>query len=255
MFFGNQPWTLAIGQLSDQRSWLGITVSSDLLALNLKFRIALGLQIVDGGPKGFGVATSFTGGANWGIGKIQVYGSLGFLWGPWKTGADTSAVHLWVQFGIKMSVFYVFSVGLEVDVDLTYLTRPGYWLYSAQIHIDTPWFLPDVSFSISGHSQNSSQPMDSPLLNPPLNSGDAGSGGAGSAAVAMHVPALSDGNTDPNAAVLAQRAQPAHGSQHRRGGVARRPGRGSRRRRYCDHVHQLVGQRRGDRHPVLSGDH
>jgi hypothetical protein len=198
VFFGNQPWTLAIGQLSDQRSWLGITVSSDLLALNLKFRIALGLQIVDGGPKGFGVATSFTGGANWGIGKIQVYGSLGFLWGPWKTGSDTSAVHLWLQFGIKMSVFYVFSVGLEVDGDLTYLTRPGYWLYSAQIHIDTPWFLPDVSFSISGHSYNSSQPMDSPLLNAPLNSGDAGSGGAGSAAVAMHVPALSDGNTDPN---------------------------------------------------------
>ena len=90
LFFGNQPWTLAIGQLSDQRSWLGITVSSDLLALNLKFRIALGVQIVDGGPKGFGVVTSFTGGDDWGIGKFQVYGSLGFLWGPWKTGADTS---------------------------------------------------------------------------------------------------------------------------------------------------------------------
>jgi hypothetical protein len=32
---------------------------------------------------GFGVAATFTDQANWGIGKIQVYGGLGFLWGPW----------------------------------------------------------------------------------------------------------------------------------------------------------------------------
>jgi hypothetical protein len=92
----------------------------------------------------------------------------------------------------------VFSVGLEADGNPTYLTHPGYWLWSAEVHIDTPWFLPDVSFQISGHSPHPSQPMDSPLLNPPLNNGDAGSGGAPSAPAAMYVPALSDGNTDPN---------------------------------------------------------
>lgn len=197
VFFGNQPWTLAIGQLSDQRSWLGIRIAGELLRLKLELRIALGLQVVDGGPKGFGVVASFTGGANWGVGKIQAYGGIGFLWGPWKTGSQTSAVHVWVQFGIKMSVFYVFSVGLEVDGDLTYLTQPGYWLWSAQIHIDTPWFLPDCSFQICGHSDEPSQPMDSPLLNPPLVGGDAGGGGAQAPAAAMHVPALGDGNTDP----------------------------------------------------------
>lgn len=199
VFLGNQPWTLAIGQLSDQRSWLGVRLSGELLKLKLELRIALGLQVVDGGPKGFGVVASFTGGASWGIGKIQVYGSVGFLWGPWKTGSQTSAVHVWVQFGIKMSVFYVFSVGLEVDGDLTYLTDPGYWLWSAQIHIDTPWFLPDVSFQISGHSDSPSQPMDSRLLNPPLSGGDAGNGGSQAPTSPMHVPALSDGNTDPTA--------------------------------------------------------
>ena len=43
-----------------------------------------------------------------------------------------------------MSVFYVFSVGTEIDVDLTYLGRSlDTHASPAQIHIDTPWFLPD----------------------------------------------------------------------------------------------------------------
>jgi hypothetical protein len=194
LFFGNNPGTFAIGQLSDQRSWMGITVSAHWL--NLKVRIAICVQIVDGGPKGFGAVAAFNGGADWGIGKFQVYGNLGFIWGTWKTGSDASGIHANAQAGFKMSVFYVFSVGMEIDVDLTYLKSPWYVTLTAQIHIDTPWFLPDVTFQIST-TWNHSQPFDTPLATPPLGSGSATSPQANSLPVALHVPALSDGTTDP----------------------------------------------------------
>jgi len=194
LYFGNHPGTFAIGQLSDQRSWLGITISANWL--KLKLRIAICVQIVDGGPKGFGVVASFTGGDDWGIGKFQVYGSLGFIWGPWKTGSDTSGIHAWLQAGFKMSVFYVFSVGMEIDIDLTYLKSPYYVTLAATIHIDTPWFLPDVSFQIS-KTWHHSQPFDSPLVTPPLSGGDATGPVASGLPVPMHMPALSDGTTDP----------------------------------------------------------
>ena len=209
LYFGNQPWTLAIGQLSDQRSWLGITLSARWL--KLKARIALGLQIVDDGPKGFGVVGSFTGGADWGIGKFQVYGSAGFIWGPWKTGSDTTGIHIWLQAGFKMSVFYVFSVGMEIDVDITHLTDPRYVTLTAQIHIDTPWFLPDVTFQIST-TFNDSKPMDSPLVNPPLSGGDAGSPHPSEPAQAMYVPALSDGNTEPTRLYSFNELDPVRGA-------------------------------------------
>jgi len=194
VFFGNNPGTFAMGQLSDQRSWMGISLSAKWL--KLKARIAACLQVVDGGPKGFGVLASFTGGDDWGIGKFQVYGGIGFIWGTWKTGSDASGVHAWAQAGFKMSVFYVFSVGMEIDIDLTYLKSPWYVTLTAQIHIDTPWFLPDVTFQIST-TWNHAQPFDTPLVTPPINSGAASSPQASSLPVSMHVPALSDGVTDP----------------------------------------------------------
>ena len=217
VYFGNQPWTLAIGQLSDQRSWLGITVSSDLLALKLKFRIALGLQIVDGGPKGFGVVTSFTGGDNWGIGKFQVYGSLGFLWGAWKTGSDTSAVHLWAQFGFKMSVFYVFSVGHGNRRRPDLPEPPRYWLVLRADPHRHPVVPARRLIPFQQAVGATSQPFDSPLLNPPLSGGDAGSPAAASSAVPCTCLPLSDGNTDPNDAVLVQRARPGHGRRRSTG--------------------------------------
>ena len=195
IYFGNQPYTLAIGQLSDQRTWLGITLNTKWLTL--KARLALGVQIVDGGPKGFGFVASFSGGDDWGIGKFQVYGSIGFIIGAWKTGSDSSGVHVWAQVGFRMSVFYVFSIGMEIDLDLTYLGKtPWYTTLTAQIHIDTPWFLPDVTFQIS-KTWNQSKPFDTSTTTQALSSGDAADAVPGSPALPLHVPALSDGNTDP----------------------------------------------------------
>ena len=70
---------------------------------------------------------------------------------------------------------------------------------AAQIHIDTPWFLPDVTFKFQS-TYGQSQPFDTTTLTQGLHSGSASSPTApGSAqAAALVVPPLSDGNADPS---------------------------------------------------------
>jgi hypothetical protein len=197
IYFGNEPWSLAIGQLADQRSWLGITIEVPLL--EIKLRLALGLQITDSGPKGFGFVFAFSGGADWGIGAFIVFGSVGFIIGTWKTGSDSSGIHAWAEFGFKIHVFYVFHFGADIGCDITYLgKRPWYTTLAAQIHIDTPWFLPDVTFRFT-KTWNESLPFDTATITQALSSGSASSpqapGKDGQAT--LHVPPLADGNADP----------------------------------------------------------
>jgi hypothetical protein len=197
IYFGNDPWTLAVGQLADPRTWLSVTLNAPLLVLNV--RLAFGMQVVDGGPRGVGVVFSLSGGKDCGIGAFIVFGSFGLVIGTWKTGSDSAGADITAKLGFKIHVFYVFHFGADIGADISYLGRhPWYALVSAQLHIDTPWFLPDVTF----HFQlpiGQSQPFDTTTLTQPLHSGSASSPSApGSAAVAaLVVPPLSDGNADP----------------------------------------------------------
>ena len=196
IYFGNKPWSLAIGQLADQRSWLGFTVKVDWI--DLRIQIALGLQMTDGGPKGVGLVLSVSGGNDWGIGAFIVFGSIGFIAGTWKTGSDSAGIHAWAQLGFKIQLCYVFSLGADIDLDLTYLVKhPWYVTLTGHVHIDTPWFLPDVTFQFS-KTWNESLPFDTSSTTQALSSGSASSPNAPGqdSVVPLHVPALSDGNTD-----------------------------------------------------------
>ena len=195
VYLGNDPWTLAIGQLADQRTWIAVSFE----AWGLTVRFAAALQVVDEGPKGIGVVFSISGGGDWGIGALVIYGSFGFILGTWKTGSDTSGVRAWLQLGFKIHLFYVFRFGADIRADVTYLgTHPWYATVAAELHIDTPWFLPDVTFRFETTS-GESQPLRTSTITQALNSGAASSPtapGEGSHAPLL-VPPLSDGNADP----------------------------------------------------------
>jgi hypothetical protein len=197
IYFGNEPWSLAIGHLADQRSWLGIRI--DVPLLEIKLVLAVGLELTDGGPKGFGIVFAFSGGSNWGIGGFIVFGSFGFIIGTWKTGSDSSGIHAWAQIGFKIHVFYIFHFGADIGADITYLGKhPWYTTLAAQIHIDTPWFLPDVTFRFE-KTWGESLPFDTSTITQSLSSGSAASPTApgNDSRAALHVPPLADGNHDP----------------------------------------------------------
>lgn len=172
LYFGNQPWSFAIGQLSDQSTWLSLLINFDIW-LTIKFQLGVCVQIVDGGPKGFGVVVMLSAGADWGIGGFLLWGSFGLIIGTWKTGSDTSGLEFWIGLGFKINLFWIFSFGAEVNLKLTYLGKhPWYVTLHAEIKIDTPWFLPDITFSVDKTWQEP-MPFDTASATQALSSGSA----------------------------------------------------------------------------------
>lgn len=148
LYFGNQPWEFAIGQLADQSTWLALKLDWDIW-ITVKFMVGVGVQVVDGGPKGFGFVLTLSAGADWGIGSFVLWGSFGFIIGTWKTGSDSTGAEIWIQLGFKINLFWIFSFGAEIGMKVTYLGKhPWYLTLHAEVKIDTPWFMPDVTFTI-----------------------------------------------------------------------------------------------------------
>ena len=127
--------------------------------LALKVQFAVGLQIEDEGPKGFGLVLTVSGGKDAGIGAFIIFGSVTLMIGPWKTASHTAGTpRSTVKLGFKIHVFYIFHFGADISVDVAFLGRhPFSAIVTAQIHIDTPWFLPDVTFRSSSPSARRSR--------------------------------------------------------------------------------------------------
>ena len=147
LYFGNQPWSFAIGQLADQSTWLALRIEFDIW-ITVKAMLGVCVEIVDGGPKGFGLVFTLSAGADWGIGSFLLWGTFGLIVGTWKTGSDSSGLEFWIGIGFKINLFWIFSFGAEINLKITYLGKhPWYVTLHAEIKIDTPWFLPDVTFT------------------------------------------------------------------------------------------------------------
>ena len=188
IYVGNQPWTFAIGQLADQTTWLSLQMHWDIW-LTIKFLLGVCVEIVDGGPKGFGVVLTLSAGADWGIGKFLLWGTFGLIIGTWKTGSDSSGVEFWIGLGFKINLFWIFSFGAEINLMITYLGKhPWYMTLHAEIKIDTPWFLPDVTFTIDKTWQEP-MPFDTSTLTQCLSSAS-GIDGTGQSATPLLVPGL-----------------------------------------------------------------
>ncbi len=196
LYVGNQPWTFAVGQLADQSTWLTFKVDFDIWVMVEKVLFAVCVQIVDGGPKGFALVVQIATSTTWGIGQFILFGSFGLIIGAWKTGSDSSGFEFWIQIGFKINLFFVFSFGAEIGMKITYLGRtPWYATVHGEVKIDTPWFLPDVTFSFDKTYQ-SPQPFDVSTLNQSLSQ-SSGIDPTQSQAQPLLVPGLSDGVNDP----------------------------------------------------------
>jgi len=148
LYAGNKPGTFAIGQLNDQATWLSFRFDASAF-INIKVLVALCVQLVDmpDGPRGFGLVISGMGGANFGIGKVQVYFAFGLIAGVWRNESKVSGFVIWIEAGLRIKVFWVFNFGASVKVEFDYLgPSPTYRRLGCEVRIETPWWLPDVTF-------------------------------------------------------------------------------------------------------------
>lgn len=147
LYFGNKPWAFAIGQLADQSTWLSLKIEFDKW-IRVKFLIGACIQIVDGGPKGFGIVITLSAGSDWGIGGFLLWGSFGLMIGVWKTGSSTGGLEFWIELGFKIDLFFIFSFGAQIGLRIVYMRNHSFLSLHAEVRIDTPWFMPDVTFTI-----------------------------------------------------------------------------------------------------------
>lgn len=147
LYIGNQPGTFALGQLSDQNTWLAFRMKEDRF---FKMELVLGIciQFIDKaeGPKGFGALVSAKGGVSFGVGKAEFYLNFLLIAGIWKNESSASGLIIVFEAGFRIKLFRVFRFGASIKVQLDFLgPNPEYKRLAFEIHIDTPWYLPDVT--------------------------------------------------------------------------------------------------------------
>lgn len=147
LYLGNKPGTFALGQLSDQNTWFGFRMKQGGF-FKLEIIAAICIQYVDReeGPKGFGGLISAKGGANFGVGKAEFYLNFVLIAGIWKNESSASGLIMVFEAGFRIKLFRVFRFGASIKIQLDFLgPNPEYKRMAFEIHIDTPWYLPDVT--------------------------------------------------------------------------------------------------------------
>lgn len=171
IFAGNKPGMFAIGQLADQSTWLTLAFNRSLLGLRARVSFGVCLQISENpGPRGFGFVASAAAQGNLGVGKVQIYASFGLLIGTWGNEASSSGVMVWAEVALRIKVFYVFSFGASVKAIIEQLgpQEPNFKRASLEVRIETPWWLPDVTFRLVKVS-GTAAPEQMPVVSSPLS--------------------------------------------------------------------------------------
>ena len=149
LFISNDPCTFAIGRLADSATWLGLRFEVDLW-LEASLVIAFCVEHVEGGPNGFGLTARIEGG----IGKkgvIRLSYNAGFtmLMTSFTTGSTDYALVLEIAAGIRFELFGFLRIGVSARMAFRIVGgHPARAELTAEIRLETPWFLPDVTWRL-----------------------------------------------------------------------------------------------------------
>ncbi len=149
LYIGNQPATFAIGRLADQRTWLTLKFKWDYL-LSAEFSVGLCVEIVDGGPNGFGFFLRAAGGFGAGIIRMEYYVGMGLVYGSFSSGSTDFSAAFYIEGCFRILLFGFLRFGISVRIDSRSTgSNPRYGELSITFRLETPWFLPDVTWKAS----------------------------------------------------------------------------------------------------------
>ncbi len=149
LFISNDPCTFAIGRLADQNTWLGIRFGVDLW---LQSAVVIGFcfERVEGGPNGFAL-TARVEGAIGKKGVVRLSYNVGWtlLMVTFSTGSTDYALLIGIEAGIRFTLFGFLKIGVSASMEFRVVGgRPARGELTAVIKLETPWFLPDVTWRL-----------------------------------------------------------------------------------------------------------
>lgn len=153
LFLSNDPCTVAIGRLADQSTWLALRFDVDVF-VKASLTIGFCLELVEGGPKGFGLVVRLDGL----IGKkgfiaLTFHAEFGAVVMIFTTGSSDYSAAVWIQAGIRFTLFGFLRIGVSARLDFRVVgARPARAELTGEIRLETPWWLPDVTWRLDAQS-------------------------------------------------------------------------------------------------------
>lgn len=185
LYVGNQPGTFAIGRLADQRSWLTLAFDWEMWIVS-HFGVGLCIEYVDGGPRGFGFFIRAEGGIDAGIVQVKYYAGLGLSLTFLDTASNDYAFVLYIEAGLNIVLFGFLNFGVSAKATFRNVgSRPSHSELDLQVKLETPWFLPDVTWTLS-YASGTLAPSDLATSTSPLTAAG-GVDGSTRKSAALHV--------------------------------------------------------------------
>lgn len=149
LFISNDPGTVAIGRLADERTWFALQFDLDFWIFRSFIRFGFCFEYVDDGPTGFGLFIRLQGGLDVGVLQITYNVGFGLLIVAFTTGSSDYAAAFWIEGGLRITLFRFIRFGISAGVEFRNVGRsPSRGELKAKFKFETPWFLPDVTWTL-----------------------------------------------------------------------------------------------------------
>jgi len=147
--FGNKPGIVAFGRIEKQDTWLGAMIEIKLSDLfELKIRAAFCFEWVDGEHTSVGFIFSLKILGDIRVVRLEGWGSLLALLRWMTSGTGDFAARILLEAGFALTLFGFLRFGVSMALLADWLAHtPDFFVFRATFRIETPWFLPDVSFT------------------------------------------------------------------------------------------------------------
>ncbi len=148
VFIGNHPPTFAIGHLDDQKTWLLLHLDYDLWVRSF-FEMGLCLEFVRKGPHGVGFFIRIEGGINAGIVRVVYHAGFGFSFEVFSTGSHDYAAEVFIEAALRIVLLGFLHFGISARATFrTVGAHPSRGELQLEVRLETPWFLPDVTWTL-----------------------------------------------------------------------------------------------------------
>lgn len=147
--FGNKPGLVALGRLNDPDTWLGARLELELTQLfQLKLRVGICFEWQEDVQVGGGLTVSLTITGSLGVITLQGWGALQVLVRYMLSGTNDFVARIRAELGFAVVLFGFLRFGIAIEALAEWLANvPNYFVFRITFRFETPWFLPDVSYT------------------------------------------------------------------------------------------------------------
>ncbi|MEO6443968.1 MAG: hypothetical protein ABIP66_02235, partial [Gemmatimonadaceae bacterium] len=166
---GNKPGLIALGRLNQPDTWVGGKLELEVSQIfQLKVRATLCVEWLEDTHVAGGFVLSVSVKGNMSVIRLEGWGALEVLVRYMLTGSNDFVARLRFEIGFAVVLFGFLRFGISVALLAEWLAHvPNYFVFRVTFRFETPWYLPDVSYTVEC-TQGVLEPADRGVVTSPL---------------------------------------------------------------------------------------